>query len=228
MSTSYNPQIVTSGLVLALDAANRKSYPGSGTTWNDLSGLGNTGTLTGGPNYVASNNVILFDGTNDYVSGANSASTDLTTDMTIEIWFKIDGVITSDYVRIFGKGDATNRTYGLWYHVAQGLWLYQRYGGGFPGASVISPSYPVNLQQWYHMVGTSNGSSHVLYLNGVSVATGTAATPVFSSAEGYRIGGATFHTFHNGPIASVRLYNRGLSATEVLQNYNAYRGRFGI
>ena len=225
MGTNYNPQIVTSGLVLALDAANPKSYPGSGTAWNDLSGLGNTGTLTSGPTYIASNNVILFDGINDYVSGANSASTDLTTDMTIEVWFKIDNVITSDYVRIFGKGDSTNRTYGLWYHVAQGLWLYQRYGGGFPGASVYST---VAFGQWYHMVGTSNGSSHVLYLNGISIATTTAATPVLSSAEGYRIGGATFHTFHNGPIASVRLYNRGLSATEVLQNFNAHKGRYGL
>ena len=225
MGLNHSPSIVTSGLVLALDAANPKSYPGSGTAWNDLSGLNNTGTLTGGPTYVASNNVILFDGTNDYVSGANSASTDLTTDMTIEVWFKIDGVITSDYVRIFGKGDLTNRTYGLWYHVAQGLWLYQRYGGGSPQASVYST---VAFGQWYHMVGTSNGSSHVLYLNGVSIATSTAATPVLSSAEGYRIGAATFHTFHNGPIASVRLYNRGLSAQEILQNYNALRGRYGL
>ena len=221
MGTNYNPQIVTSGLVLALDAANPKSYPGSGTAWNDLSGLGNTGTLTGGPTYVASNNVILFDGTNDYVSGANTASTDLTVDMTIEVWFKLNAT-AGDWVRIFGKGDSTNRTYGLWYNVAAPGFLYQRYGGGFPGASVNST---VALQQWYHMVGTSNGSSHALYLNGVSVATSTAATPVLSSSEGYRIGAATFHTFHNGPIASVRLYNRGLSATEVLQNFNATRGR---
>ena len=180
--------------------------------------------MTGGPTYVASNNVILFDGTNDYVSGANSASTDLTVDMTIEVWFKLNAT-AGDWVRIFGKGDSTNRTYGLWYNVAAPGFLYQRYGGGFPSASVNST---VALQQWYHMVGTSSGSSHVLYLNGVSVATSTAATPVLSSAEGYRIGAATFHTFHNGPIAAVRLYNRGLTNAEVQQNFNALRGRYGI
>lgn len=224
MSVQAGPNLIESGLVLNLDAANLKSYPGSGTTWADLSGLGNNGTLTGGPTYIASNNVILFDGTNDYVSGANTASTDLTVDMTIEVWFKLN-VTAGDWVRTFGKGDSTNRTYGLWYNVAAGSFLYQRYGGGYPGAFYTST---VNIGQWYHMVGTSSGSSHVLYLNGISVATSTAATPVLSSTEGYRIGAATFHTFHNGPIAAVRLYNRGLTNAEVLQNFNALRGRFGI
>jgi len=78
------------------------------------------------------------------------------------------------------------------------------------------------------MVGVSNGSSHTLYLNGVSVGTATAAPPYNSSTEGYRVAAATFHTFHNGPIASVRLYNRGLSAQEIQQNFNALRGRYGI
>ena len=225
MSLSHSPRIVNSGLVLCLDAANLKSYSGSGNTWTDLSGSGNNGTLTNGPTYSSANSgVIIFDGTNDYVSGANTASTDLTVDMTIEVWFKLNAT-AGDWVRTFGKGDSTNRTYGLWYNVAAGSFLYQRYGGGYPGAFYTST---VNIGQWYHMVGTSSGSSHVLYLNGVSVATSTAATPVLSSAEGYRIGAATFHTFHNGPIAAVRLYNRGLTNAEVLQNYNALRGRYGI
>jgi hypothetical protein len=224
MGTNYNPQIVTSGLVLCLDAANPKSYPGSGNTWIDLSGLNNTGTLTNGPTYIASNNVILFDGTNDYVSGANSASTDLTGDMSCEIWFKLNAV-AGDWVRPFGKGDIPNRTYGLWYNTTSGGFLYQRYGSTNMQAQLIT--LPV-IGQWYQMFGTSTGSNHILYINGVNVATATAAGPWFSSTEGYRVAAATFHAFHNGPIASVRLYNRGLSATEVQQNFNATRGRFNI
>jgi len=224
MSLSHSPRIVTNGLTLYLDAANRKSYSGSGNTWTDLSGLNNTGTLTNGPTYVASNNVILFDGTNDYVSGANSASTDLTGDMSCEVWFKLNAV-AGDWVRPFGKGDASNRTYGLWYNVGSNYFLYQRYGATSFNALYTAP---VAIGQWYQMFGTSTGSNHILYINGVNVATATAAGPWFSSTEGYRVAAATFHTFHNGPIASVRLYNRGLSATEVQQNFNALRGRYGI
>ena len=69
MSTKYSPKIVTDGLVLCLDAANSKSYPGSGTSWNDLSRNNNTGTLTNGPTYTSSfGGSSVFDGTNDYVS----------------------------------------------------------------------------------------------------------------------------------------------------------------
>ena len=73
MSLSRGPKIVTNGLVLYLDAANKKSYPGSGTTWTDLSGNNNTGTLTNGPTFDSNNGgSIVFDGTNDYVSNTMS------------------------------------------------------------------------------------------------------------------------------------------------------------
>ena len=76
MGISYNPKIVTNGLVLCLDAANAKSYPGSGTAWTDLSGLGNTGTLTNGPTYSSANNgSIVLDGINDYTSITCAANT---------------------------------------------------------------------------------------------------------------------------------------------------------
>ena len=78
------------------------------------------------------------------------------------------------------------------------------------------------------MVGTSTGSTHVLYMNGVSVSTVTATGPWASSTEGYRVAAATFHTFHNGPLSIARLYNRGLSAAEVSQNFNVVCGRYGL
>jgi len=218
--------IVTSGLVLSLDAGNSSSYPGTGSTWTDLSGSVNTGTLFNSPVYSSNNGGYLdFDGIDDYASGANSVSTDLTGDMSCEVWFKLDAV-AADWVRPFGKGDSTNRTYGLWYNTTVGAFLYQRYGSGTSFGAYLA-TFPVT-GQWYQMVGTSTGSSHVLYMNGVSAATATMAGPWFSSTEGYRVAAATFHTFHNGPLSIVRLYNRGLSAAEVSQNFNVNRGRYGL
>jgi hypothetical protein len=225
MTINYNPSIVSSGLVLCLDAGNPRSYPGTGTVWNDASGSNNTGTIFNGPVYNSSNGGYLdFDGIDDYAGGANSVSTDLTGDMSCEVWFKLDAV-ASDWVRPFGKGDGSNRTYGLWYNTTSGGFLYQRYGtSNFQAQLTTLPA----VGQWYQMVGTSTGSNHVLYLNGVSVATATATGPWASSSEGYRVAAATFHTFHNGPLSITRLYNRGLSAAEVSQNFNAVRGRYGI
>lgn len=216
---------ITSGLVLSLDAGNSSSYPGSGTTWTDLSGSVNTGTLYNGPIYSSNNGGYLdFDGIDDYAGGANSVSTDLTGDMSCEVWFKLDAV-AADWVRPLGKGDSTNRTYGLWYNTTSGGFLYQRYGTtNFQATYSTLPT----VGQWYQMVGTTTGSNHVLYINGVSVATATATGPWASSTEGYRVAAATFHTFHNGPLSIARLYNRGLSAVEVSQNFNAVRGRYGL
>lgn len=227
MGIAYNSSIVTSGLVLCLDAGNRRSYPGSGTLWYDASTTGgNNGTLVNGPVYNSANGGYLdFDGVDDYISSTSTSTTDLTGTMTCECWFKLDAT-ASDWVRPFGKGDSTNRTYGLWYNTTSNIFLYQRYGTSNFG---VTYSATVSTGVWYQMVGVSSGTSQALYLNGTSVGTTTSGSSTFySSSEGYRVGGANFHTFHNGPISVVRLYNVALTADQVLQNFNAIRGRYGI
>lgn len=225
MATYYTPKITIDGLVLCLDAANPKSYIGSGTSWVDLSGNSGTGTLTNGPVFNSSNTgVIQFDGVNDYISGVNNSTVSTTGDMTEEAWFYVTST-PSDWVRVFGKGDTTNRTYGLWINVGSALFLYQRYGGS---SINIQASRTVSLNTWYHMVGTSSGTSHVLYLNGVSIANGSGGSTFYSSTDPYTVGYAGFHTYIPGYVASAKLYNRALSASEVLQNYNATRTRYGI
>ena len=73
MAFNFSPKIVTNGLVLALDAANTKSYPGSGTVWSDLTPNGNNGALTNGPTFNSANGgSIVFDGTNDYLQGVST------------------------------------------------------------------------------------------------------------------------------------------------------------
>ena len=94
MSTKYSPKIITNGLVLSLDAANNKSYPRSGTTWTDLSGNSNTGTLTNGPSFNDGNQgSIVFDGINDYASLSTTTPTDLQGNpaFTVDGWFKSNG-----------------------------------------------------------------------------------------------------------------------------------------
>ena len=87
MATLYSPKIVTDGLVLCLDAGNNKSYPSSGTAWNDLSGNNNNGTLTNGPTFTGSfGGSIVFDGTNDYVDLGNISQLKPTTQITVSAW----------------------------------------------------------------------------------------------------------------------------------------------
>jgi hypothetical protein len=225
----YGPRIVTDGLVLYLDAANNKSYPGSGTSWADLSGGGNIGTTSGGPTFNNANGgSLVFDGTDDYVNGVHNAQVDTTGNMTAEAWFYISSN-TNDWVRVFGKSDAvnnSNRTYGLWYNIGTSAFLYQRYGGSPINAQAIRT---VSTNTWYHMVGTSNGTSHVLYLNEQQIAaSGTAGSTFYSTTTPYTVGFAGFHARLSGYVSSVRLYNRPLSAVEVIQNYNATKTRFGL
>jgi hypothetical protein len=226
MAVQYNPGIVTSGLVLCLDAANRKSYPGTGTGWFDLSGNENTGILTNGPVYNNENaGYFTLDGANDFINGT-SISSQFTADITAEAWIYVTSAGV-DWVRIIGTGNNPigNRTFGLWYASDRRL-LWQRYGAGDPSIYPASPI--IQLNTWNHVVATTTGSNHMLYLNGVSIGSNVATGPWAASNEPITIGFAGIHTYHNGRISNARLYNRGLSETEILQNFNALRGRFGI
>lgn len=223
---NYNASIATTGLGMCLDAGNTRSYPGSGTNWYDVSGNQNTNSLINGPTYNSSNGgTLIFDGVNDYSSGTSTSSL-YTGDMTAEVWIKVNAN-SADWVRMVGTGgNAGNRTFGLWYATDRRM-LWQRYGGVTDPA--IYPTTPVlDIGSWYHIVATTSGSSHALYLNGVSIGTATAAGPWTASGEAITVGYAGFHAYTNSNIGIVRLYTVGLTATQVLQNFNATRGRYGI
>jgi hypothetical protein len=225
MSLSHSPSIVTNGLVLALDAANTKSYPGSGTAWNDLSGNGYSGTLTNGPTFSSSENgSIVFNGSNQYIIGP-SISSQFTGNMTAEIWVKITSTPV-DFVRLIGTGinGGGARTFGLWLAANRRL-LWQRSAGVDPA---INPTDVLPLGSWNHIVATTSGSSHSLYLNGVSIGTNTAAGPWTASGQDISIAYGYLHAYLNGNISNAKLYSRALSQTEVSQNFNAQRGRYGL
>jgi hypothetical protein len=227
------PNIITDGLVLYLDAANNKSYVSGSTTWTDLSPYQNIGVLTNGPTFnTGSGGSIVFDGTNDYVDCGSNASLRLN-DVTVEAWIYISAN-PSDWVRIFGVGSTdggtSNRMYGLWYNgtnaSATRNLLWQRYS---PSVSIYATGTTLSLNTWYQVVATTVSSAQTLYLNASSIGSATGAGPwTANTVNNFTIAYAGLHTYHNGRIANVKVYNRGLSAAEILQNYNTTKTRFGL
>jgi hypothetical protein len=195
------------------------------TNWFDLTGGGNNGTLTNGPTFNSANGgSIVFDGSNDYIN-STSISSQLTTNITAEAWIYVTSN-PSDYVRIIGTGGNTgNRTFGLWYDTSRRL-LWQRNGGNDPSIYPSSPT--LQLNRWHHVCATTSGTSHVLYLDSVSIGTATASGPWAASNENITMGYAGFHAYITGRISMGKIYNRGLSQAEVLQNYNVTKSRFGL
>jgi hypothetical protein len=228
MSTKYSPQIVTSGLVLALDAANKVSYPGTGTTWYDLSGNANTGTLTNGPTFSGANQgTFVFDGTDDNVQLGNASAFLPTSAITINCWAKTRVVqvykklfvtVTSGTQSVtgifFSLGPATDNIY---------LGIITNNGSQY-ATSTTNPSTSL----FSNFCGTYDGSNIKLYLNGVLLATqaqtGTIVNTGIGRISGYDSGAEIW----DGNVASFSIYNKALTATEVLQNYNATKTRFGL
>jgi hypothetical protein len=228
MAYLNGPQIVRDGLVLYLDAGNRRSYPGSGTSWTDVSGNGNNVTLTNGPTFSSGNGGnIVFDGVNDH---ANFFAPNLGTTTTVEMWCNI------------GTGYSNNMFFG-W--LRYDVWC----GSGHLGYNTsnsdvygISSTQVTNLQlvnNWKHYVFEMRSdvsyTNNKIYINTVSQSLSQQAgsentgNRTFNSGNG-RIAGwrATNEYFMPMNCSSFKVYNRALTAVEILQNYNATRSRFGV
>ena len=227
MGTQYNPAIVTGGLVLALDAANIKSYPGTGTAWTDLSSARNNGTLTNGPTYSSANGgSILFDGSNDYAQ-KNSLTMDLSAGVSMEMIFKSSNItsvaqglmqfnlfISSYYINFYANGSGALR------------WeVFSPYPTS--GSQIFTPTSLSN-DTWYHAVGTYASGVSILYINGNSVASGSNGTGNFPSSYTTDLSVGVYAGYFSGNIAIAKMYNRALSSVEVKQNFNAIRGRYSI
>jgi hypothetical protein len=218
MAFNYSPKIVTDGLVLYLDAANTKSYPGTGTVWTDISRTNNNGTLTNGPTYASTfGGNIVFDGTNDSVVSANTINITGAAARTMNIWFRSTGTIsTRQSLAYFG----TETTNGRSYIEIEGSQFKFNTGNVAFGGAVVS-------NVWYNGAVTFNGSTLLVYLNGVQVNVGT---PTINTGLGSLILGRFVTNIFplTGNIAQFSLYTRTLSAAEVLQNFNATKTRFGL
>lgn len=230
--------IVTSGLVLNLDASRKSSYPNTGTTWYDISGSGNNGTMVNGVAYGSTaSGVMSFDGVNDYVNIGTSANLRFTKNFTINIWFKFNtksGVqtlisnnesggygIISNYNSEGFVGTAASRIV-TFYHINGTYYLV--------GDSLNN--YTINT--WYNITTTYDGNTIKYFRNGVLIDSYSVAGSITITSEPLVIGcnpnssGTNFSDFFNGDLGQTMIYNRVLSSTEITQNFNATKSRFGL
>jgi hypothetical protein len=223
MGLAHSPSVITDGLVFSVDAANTRSYGGSGITINGLVG-GIGGTLIGGVGFSTSNNnSFYFDGSDDYVNLGNPAAIGITNNITIMVYFRYIA-FTKNWQAILAKGDDSFRIHR--YSATNQISFGMNFSGGLdtPSTSNFNPN------QWYFVTATYSLPDVKLYINGVLDKTNTYNTPISSSSYNFYIGenaqapGRNFY----GNISHVSIYNRALSATEIKQNFEATRDRYGI
>ena len=210
-------EIVTDGLVLCLDAANSRSYPGAGTVWTDLAGTGN-GALANGPAFIAGNlGSIYFDGSDDYVD-LGSAFSNYSV-FTISFWINyID--LGGNHESPVGDDSQQYNYLVLFFGGSFYLGVSSSQGGTGNSSGGISHGTMVN-GEWYNFVITKDSSSLIsLYKNSLFLGstTKTGGVNVQWIGRGF--------TYDNCKISMFQLYNRAISAGEVLQNYEATVGRY--
>lgn len=224
--------------MLQLDAANRKSYPGSGTAWNDLSGIGNNGTLTNSPAYTSANSgYFTFDGTNDYTSIASvNGITNFTkaNNYSIDLWCYINSTqnntVNSYNLIVWKWNGAGNALYP--YNIAYFRNTDTIVVGAADNISINSISTTVSTNAWLNIcpVFDWSSSSLRLYVNGTlrSSTTLSLAGSIENNTNTQLMGNSSNFVPATGNLSSFKIYNRALSATEVQQNFNALRGRYNI
>lgn len=231
MSVFSGPEIVTNGLVLNLDAANIKSYPGSGTVWTDLSPTNSVSSLVNGPTFLSSNNgVINFDGVDDYASV--SGTTGNTSLSSVECWISFNVITVGATHQIVARTNTSVGTFNLIKNnLNEKIQFAVRLAASPATQSNIFSDAIMVINTWYHLVGTYDGSFQKLYVNSILQSTVTSLSGTLDTAGTYalNIGRNTSNAaFTNARIPLVRLYNRALSSAEVSQNFEALRGRYGV
>ena len=226
-------KVITDGLVLFLDAGNNRSYPGTGTTWTDLSSTAITGSLTNGPTFSSANGgSIVFDGTNDRVDVENSNVLNPLGNFTIGCWVNPTN-IPNVYLGIIDKYNGTFN-YGYILDMPNG-------GGGMISSSFrfvncvqsgykeVIAGVQFTTGSWNHLYGVYDGTNINIYVNGTLQGTASCSGTNVTESTSLKIGGDGVSTnYMTGRIASVQLYNRALTADEILQNYESTRERFNL
>jgi len=225
MSVKGGPNTVTSGLVLELDAGNIKSYPTTGTTWFDKSGNANNGTLINGPTFnTGSLGSIVFDGVDDYATVSSSLFTFGTGDFTLDIWVKPLSFTTYGHMLSLPDQNTFTLKFDTTADSPEGGLIYY-----YPNTNYgTTPLWKATLNIWNNITLVRLSNVGYTYLNGTFTGTrgnfnNNITTQLLSIHKGYPSG-----ELAASQMATIKVYNRALSADEVLQNYNATKGRFGL
>ena len=221
MALQHSPSIVTSGLTFCMDAGNPRSYPGSGTSILDVSGSGYTGVITASAaSYSAG--VMVYNGSN---TGIQTNYGPTFTDFTIGVWFK--DASSPAYGRI------VDSIYNTGMMLMRNSSTANSWGGGIiEGAAPYGIFLTLTDGAWHYLVSVRSGTTHTLYGDGVtntvSNTVSASALPGTTIGIGGWTGSSTPSQSFIGSIGPVQIYNRALSTNEILQNFNALRGRYGI
>jgi hypothetical protein len=218
MGIDIGPIETTDLLVLHLDAANTRSYPGSGNTVYDLSGSGNTSALTNGPTYLSSNlGAFVLDGSNDYILVNSQANI-----LSKTAYTKIAFIYISNFSTV-------NNIISGGFSGQHAFWMFgtDKLNAGHNGSwNTVVGATSISLNTWYFAAVTySDSTGWKLYLNGREDGT-SASTTTFTGNQEISIGSYSTANNFTGRIASVQVYNKALTATEIFQNYNATKGRY--
>jgi hypothetical protein len=235
MGLGHSPSIVRDGLVLYLDAANSKSYPGSGTTWFDLSGNENNGTLVNGVGFDNANKgALTFDGTDDFVNCGNSVTLKPEF-ISIEAWVKINPGQGLSFI----CGGGTTGAIGYWVGISTSnntIRFSCRTEGDNNGAQYSVTLSESITQRNLHIVATYSGQAVKIFLNSKEVFSESLTTKInYAGIENDNIhigdigsAGSRSDRFFEGNIFNIKIYNRALAESEIKQNFNATRGRYGV
>jgi hypothetical protein len=250
MGTKYNPSVVRNGLALYLDAANPRSYSGSGLTINGLVG-GIGGTLVNGVGFTSSNNgSFVFDGSNDYFESPHSDALNISGSITVDVWIYLTSLSNSNDMCLIAKysnaGGATNQSWILFKSTQsyaslspngtggnnEFVWLAT--SGGNTNGTFVGTGEQVQANTWYNVTALYNSSNEKIeiYINGQlkssTTRTGQTSGVLQTNTRNLSIGStpADGTRYVQGRIPSAKVYNRALSAQEILQNYNATKQRY--
>jgi len=238
MAFIHSPKVVTDGLVLALDAGNPKSYISGSTAWNNLVNPNISGSLTNGPTYSSANlGSIVFDGVDDYVNNIGSISDfsfiQNTGVFTISAWVRLTDLSVARYFLGNNNGTTSAKGFYLGYSGDSGtLVLLITYGVGGQSTLLNFQNNIFTVNDWTQVTCVGDGITFQVYKNGIRFGS-SAAFGVFSTGNSARtlsIGRINNlnSSYWQGNVSQTSIYNRALSATEVQQNFNALRGRYGL
>jgi hypothetical protein len=221
MGLSHSPSIVSSNLLLALDPANNKCYVGSGVTIRDLLGISSLGTLYNGPTFSSNfGGYLNYDGANDYASIPNSNAINLTDNITVSMWCRMNDLTYGYYP--LSKGG-----YDFGFDAGTGKMYFGVRNNTADGYKIGIGSTTVNRGIWTHYTGTKSGTAVSFFINGV-YSGGVALTFIgnISNSSPFTLGAANGSYYTPCDISQVLLYSRKLSDEEIEQNYDATRKRY--
>ena len=220
----FGPNTVTDSLMLCLDPANPKSYPGSGTIVRDISQNSNNQTLYNSPTFNSNHNGYLeYDGTNTYSRVDNDSTISLSDNLTLSFWFYFTALDPGQYsVNFIRKMSTTTDANFIIYfdgtYTPGKLRMLANRNGVWGVAAPDSPTLTPNV--WYNIVWTYDNGG-LMYTNGVVNGSKTGNGTLATNTQQLKIGDEL-----SGGISDIRIYNRALTSDEILQNYNATKSRF--